>query len=498
MIESQLGKIIIAVIVTVTLLVIIPPMFEQSLGTASEYACRNSVMLRSNFVLDLGIFGQVNRITPLVCNTYNEGTLRGSREQVKYQIADMMANCWFMYAEGRIDNIYEDHGHQNSMCNICYTFRIPSGMDLGSKLHFDEEDQWSNYDLEDIRSPNVIHPHELFGFLFERQFNRGLIYGGGTRNAISGTHKWINGLNTSEDNLIRYSRITRSINQPFIEDFSFLLTQNTRIKINALGLDLLSEKGINMFVVVAPSLDYIDRTAARRLTQILDLDPEDNKNSLLLMIDLEEGIMRLYAGIALENYFIEPEIELMLQRAFGIAPSLDNLNEGVKELSDELRAKILGNTMNQNNIRADRNSYMAYLSNNFLSPPPVITESINSDYTYAIAIVSYKEDNVFWGLLQQKQAIRYSQIAAGAGVGAAAGGVLGAVGGAFLCFNPIGGIACSTVFAVGLVGGLLIGTGLGGLTAAEITSHIDGGSYTYNNSIIISELNLVGDLCTIN
>lgn len=492
MIESKLGKIILMLITFGIVFWLVVPMFTGLSNKATEDACRFSVMARSAVALDLGIFGTIDKITPLACRTYHEERLQGSREEVKHQIGNLMSKCWYMYAEGRVDNIFDDHEDKRTVCNICYTFRIPEGMDLGGEPYIFEGDQFidTQQDADLTRLPNAIHPPELIGFLLQTNYNPGVLYGGSTKTYIGGSWGWSSYEFRFADSLTtRYSRITRNPASPFIEDISGLITQDTVNEINNFGIKLYDGLGTNLFVVVAQEFNNIDRTAARRLTEQLNLNEEDRFNSILLMIDLENRIARLHMGVELESYILEGEIEGMLSDHFGRLSGPDSLNQAILNLINDLDDALFGSRSQVfQDLGITQRSYYNYLTNRLMAPPPQIISSITSDQTFAIGVASYKEENrVFWETVRESTYRTTALTFAGAGTGAAAGAAMGAIA---CWWTGFGAAACAGI-------GAIVGTILGGGTTYAVTTIVDLGTYDYNNTIIIAPLNALSGECVI-
>ncbi|MFT4261167.1 MAG: TPM domain-containing protein [Candidatus Woesearchaeota archaeon] len=481
--ESTLGKLIIAVIVSVILLVTITMMYQGLLGKATEDTCRASVLLRTQAVVDLGLFGKVERITPLVCNTFNEGTLRGNREQVKYQVADLMSKCWYMYAEGRVDNIFSDHDEDSNMCKICYTFRIPNNMDTGGDFYQIEGDQFAA-DNTYSRQPHIISASEILGFIIETDYNRGVLYGGGTQRYIGGSYQWNHyEFIFSDDARLRYSQVTRDAGSPFIQDYAGFLSQETRIKINDFAINLNTATGADFFLVTAQEFNNIDRTAARRLTEQLNLNEEDRFNSLLIMFDMKNGVVRLHAGLELERFILEEQIPNLLQMHFSNMRSIEEFNEAVSDFIEDLENRFVGEDSDLlAELGISRNSYFNYLTNRIQAPPPTI-DDIYSNYTYAIAIFSTKGENINrWSNVFQTS-LQWATATSGAVTLGCLSAVVTSVA------TPI----CSLGgFVIGAVGGAAAGFFVQ-KTANEYLYDM----YNYNNSLMVMPINALSGECTI-
>ena len=102
---------------------------------ALEQACRRSIDLRASSVVwaESAFFDNKLNLVPQICTNINK-ELKGSKEEVMEDFADMTARCWWMFAEGRYDEILtEQQGRVADMmgfekiendCFICYSVII--------------------------------------------------------------------------------------------------------------------------------------------------------------------------------------------------------------------------------------------------------------------------------------------------------------------------------------------------------------------------------------
>jgi hypothetical protein len=458
MIQSQLGKLIIAILSLGVLMLLIVPMYTTLTAKATEDACRISVLGRYHTTFSSILTGGTVRLVPLTCSTDNKGTLEGNRESVKYQIAELMAKCWYQYAEGRVDNIYSDHDSKESICNVCYTFRIPNQLDLGGELYVLEE--------ETPRTAN-ISPQELIGYLMQTNYNKKVLYGGGTKTYLNAHTRWRYEFSFSDDSTLRYNQVTRTNQNPFVQDYAGFLSQETINKINQAGIELYDGTESELFIVTAQKFNAIDPTSARRLTEQLNLNSKDRFNSILIMVDMTEGIVRLSMGIELENYFLEGELEPFLNKHFGSVNSMQSFDDSMASFVEELKQRIVGSRSNAlAEFGLTQRSYYNYITNRLQAPPPNILQ-IDSQRTYAITINSYKGENIDkWK-----------------GVWEAAAG--GAAGGALACsWSGPGALICGVL---GAAGAGFVNTLYNDYVAAQ---------HAYNNSLMVVPLNTITGVCT--
>jgi len=96
----------------------------------AELICHDSIALRAATQISAGD----TKILPLVCKTLDK-KLEGGTEEIKEQIAVKMARCWWMFNEGRYDEILDTDkvrkifglAKTGNDCLICYNLIIPNG-----------------------------------------------------------------------------------------------------------------------------------------------------------------------------------------------------------------------------------------------------------------------------------------------------------------------------------------------------------------------------------
>ncbi len=97
--------------------------FTRADQAVDEQACRASILTRVKSTLKVGGVLELNPF-PIVCKTQHK-VLEGNEEQVKIQISDLSARCWYMFLNGEYGNIFNKKSlFSDNMCFICYTFNI--------------------------------------------------------------------------------------------------------------------------------------------------------------------------------------------------------------------------------------------------------------------------------------------------------------------------------------------------------------------------------------
>ncbi len=116
----------------------------------AELLCQNSIALRARSALQIGKLAGIEvKLVPPLCRTIDK-KVSGSREQILRQIADKMATCWWMFGEGRYEDLlssfgtkgllkvlsYEDSGP--NQCFNCYTILVGEDEIKGGPINADE------------------------------------------------------------------------------------------------------------------------------------------------------------------------------------------------------------------------------------------------------------------------------------------------------------------------------------------------------------------------
>ncbi|MEN7982685.1 MAG: hypothetical protein ABFQ65_04530 [Nanoarchaeota archaeon] len=133
--EITSQQIVILIVVIVSFAVLLVFLFRLNLGdTTDEELCHNSVLTRGSAVVPSDAV-PLNCHRKYICITGKEGNCEGltnperieveSLSEIYETLADEMANCWWMFGEGRVNYVGDDLTH-NNYCSIC------------SQIYFDE------------------------------------------------------------------------------------------------------------------------------------------------------------------------------------------------------------------------------------------------------------------------------------------------------------------------------------------------------------------------
>ena len=125
----------------------------------AELLCQTSVAQRARTALNidwsaggLGLFKSQVKAIPSLCRTIDK-KVSGSREQILRQIADSTARCWWMFGEGRYEEILTDVkadvfpqvlGFENlkNQCFNCYTILIDQKEIPGGPIEANEINEY--------------------------------------------------------------------------------------------------------------------------------------------------------------------------------------------------------------------------------------------------------------------------------------------------------------------------------------------------------------------
>lgn len=122
----------------------------KSSDKEAELLCQNSIALRARSAVKIGgTTGFETKLVPPLCRTIDK-KVSGTREQMLRQIADKMATCWWMFGEGRYEEILDNVGTKGLLkvlsmeslgrndCFNCYTILIDEDEIKGGPIKADE------------------------------------------------------------------------------------------------------------------------------------------------------------------------------------------------------------------------------------------------------------------------------------------------------------------------------------------------------------------------
>ena len=162
--ELSTQQIVLMIILIASFLVILFFLFRLNLGESSQdQICRNSVLQKASVFSEAPIQCYRN----YVCITKDgscEGLIKPEKIKVKsldevYEtLANEMADCWWMFGEGKVEYVGKDFT-KNNYCSIC------------SQIYFDD----SLENLEGIEDKK-ISKDELYNYLAENNYSKDQTY----------------------------------------------------------------------------------------------------------------------------------------------------------------------------------------------------------------------------------------------------------------------------------------------------------------------------------
>ncbi len=170
--ELTTEQIVILIVLIISFVIILFLLVRLNLkGTSEEQICYNSVVTKGNPALSGA--GGLNCERSYVCISKDKSCEKMNEPEIKeaesldevYQIlADEMADCWWMFGEGKIDYI-GDKALQKNYCSIC------------TQLAFDD----SLKDIKDeegnlIFSEGKINKDNLYNYLAKTEMSEDLTY----------------------------------------------------------------------------------------------------------------------------------------------------------------------------------------------------------------------------------------------------------------------------------------------------------------------------------
>ncbi len=440
---------------------------NKAIHASSIETCRDSVLVRSNANIEVKGVEIVEKATPLLCPTEDVGVLEGSREEIKEQIAELSAQCWYMYAEGRVSDLFKsDHGDKG--CNTCYIFQIEEV----------KEGTAVEYPLDETklggRPENKLTTTELYNHFMTNRYDPPVIRGGGTKNIISDEYKLKSGFLEFEQKQhlgetiseVEMSDISGKGITSFVKDYSgFFDTKIAREIDVEIGSKLLLERDISLVVIVAETFDSMERKDARRLYEKLGLNSEEDKyDGIMVLADIKRGIIRVVMGKELDVYIFEHDIEDLIESSVKAkaGDSTVDISKAVQEVVNRIGDKIL----NEKKIKLfkdkgiDPRSYYAYMTNGINYP--YIVDHVQSGLGYTISYMSSSDSKYFVDEMGLASLAALIGSAVGAAGGAAGGAAISTAIGAKLVTGAAIAIAGTTmvvagaVVAVGAVLGVLL------------------------------------------
>ena len=497
---------LISIILAIAIMAIVIPLFtggfNEAEGAALVEQCRNSVLARGidlpaevDFVVD----------TPLLCSSFDEGELEGDREEIKHEIAEQMAKCWYMYGEGKVENPFDEVRGVDA-CAICSTFRIPDDLEPGgtpeNQQVFPEPESVSDLNLEDISFEDdnieiqrngetvqivqireegenivldeisniseMITSPEMMNYLLQTPYNPGIVRGGGTEKYYGGSINIENFAFSIGDDAENVDLRDFQDDFIYVNDKGDILTQDTEDRIIQLGNKLSDKSFGNLSVITGKSINPNTANGVDTLVETSTLDSNRSSNAFVVVIDAEDSTVRVRAGTEFERFFTERELQYNLEDNLEGVSGNEEFQQGLRGFMNYVDSQTeLGESGFEDFFGTD--NYLAYITNRGESSP--VISNIEHGQSYSVAYLGEANN---W---------EKGTLAAGAGFG-------GGIGiGLILGSNPLG---WSVAAGLTVVGGL---AAIGGAVGSGYESFMTPDEV--GNQIIVGPTNEIGEQCDV-
>jgi hypothetical protein len=352
---------------------------NSATGATRESTCRSSIILSQKTEIDF-VFKEFS--TPRICQPPSEiEIIQGTREDIKYQISELAAKCWWMWLEGQLSDIFKN-SKDNTGCGVCYYFAIGNEMDKGEPSNVEVFEEPSLVS----RSSTKITEEEMYHYLMSKTYEPKLLYGGGTKQYIGDHYNEFTGIPIPIPQEIRLSKDIDAVPITHLTDFTGIVTKETTQEITKLGEELMEKSNSLLLVIVADSLQRNERQDARRLIERLNMNSNKNTyDAVLITIDATKGHIRIHMGGELEIYFNELELGTMMGANFNGVVDSQTLDVAIRQLIQAMIKKVQEPTRDEG-LPWSQKSFYAYLTNDGLNQMH-LTE-LEKDVTYAIAYAS--------------------------------------------------------------------------------------------------------------
>jgi hypothetical protein len=150
LVPATLAKLLLLLAGLIILGAIVAKLLSMAEERVEEVTCRESVDFRTATAVNakvLGVGPEELKGSPFLCKTIDE-KVSGTRDEVMEQLSDMVDQCWWMFREGRTEDLFKNlpgsGGSNKGM--VCYAAII-----------------------EDIKDDSVITGQDFIEHLFTRQ-----------------------------------------------------------------------------------------------------------------------------------------------------------------------------------------------------------------------------------------------------------------------------------------------------------------------------------------
>ena len=138
--KAMTASVLVSLIITLVAFTLIAGTLYRFMDKAddkqAEILCHDSIAMRAKtqVTVDGALIGGEIKLGPILCKTI-EKKIKGSREEIKREIAEKVARCWWMFGEGRYEEILHstdidvipalfDLDERKNQCFNCYYLMI--------------------------------------------------------------------------------------------------------------------------------------------------------------------------------------------------------------------------------------------------------------------------------------------------------------------------------------------------------------------------------------
>lgn len=362
---EEFGKYLLVIASFIILLVFVVKFFGGLQGAGVEQACRSSVSLRTTLHWDK----KVTNIYPLQCETQefmipqeklskraDEGAIKRA---VYGEIADMMAQCWWMFGNGYYHNLLDDDHKDDRLCHVCYSFVINPR--YATIVDENGVEKTINYNLDELNMYMANTPH-----------SPGLLQGGGALFGDAGDHDFTpqeTPESSMESRKLTAERIINSrqrldsgvadFSGIFVDKEDKLETLRDQLKILRQG-DTLAP-----VVVITPSIAEEDleegSTLPMQLMQEWQIGDSLLENGMVFVVSLNDGKVLYATGYGAAGVLYRSDIENALSNRFDAEMAAGSPDEAVIALIEELKENINSQDFIKEKLRFQQ-SYMGYIT----------------------------------------------------------------------------------------------------------------------------------------
>ncbi|MBD3209346.1 TPM domain-containing protein [Candidatus Woesearchaeota archaeon] len=362
------GKYILALASLIAIVAFMYTLFADIEDQSVEQACRTSIITRGEF--KFGVFNKketasllkFDNIYPVQCKTQSvivpvdepPRTAHASevQELIMDDVADLMAKCWWMFAQGQYHDILDDPGKDDQLCHVCYSFTIDPDLD--------------DYEPIDVEE-------DFLPFLSTHPYRPGLLQGG---NALIGG---IDDYEYQPQDVFESTRKTRRLNEERllnsravlrggVADFSGLFTEDQpSLEKLQQHLSSLAGDGLTVVYVIVPSLPERtfedDTDLGFRIIDEWQLGIDDRENAAVFLFSLNNGILhyatQFGADAVLPDYILQGLFEPTVGPYMAVKKPKTAILEFSQSLSD------LVSEYGEENVKQTllfQRSYVAYIT----------------------------------------------------------------------------------------------------------------------------------------